>query len=220
MKYLALASFLILLLLSACEQSSEANTDTHLEAEVKTELKDTKVQEVLEEGKRVKQAPTVDRISGRVIQLLKEKNWDELSQYVHSERGVCFTPEVYVSKSDQVFMPVQLKSDQSRREKRNWGEQYGREDKGQMNLEEYYDRYVMDVDFTQADSVFYDKEKQWGNSINNARKAFESPYIVEYYIAGVNPAFGGMDWRALRLVFSPDGEGWGLVGIVHAAWSP
>lgn len=168
----------------------------------------------------VEPAPTVDQIAGRVLKALKDKNWKEVARYVHSEQGVCFTPEVYVSKSDQVFMADQLTSENLRQQKRNWGDKYGPEGQGDMSLESYYDRYIMDVDFTQADSVFYDKDKQWGNSINNARKAFESPYIVEYYINGVNPDFGGMDWRALRLVFSPDEEGWGLVGVVHAAWSP
>ena len=41
---------------------------------------------------------------------------------------------------------------------------------------------------------------------------------MEYYFSGFDPQYGGMDWRSLRLVFAPHGEGWALVGIVHDEW--
>lgn len=163
----------------------------------------------------------VEDVASVVLQALKEKDWETVADYVHSSQGVCFTPEVYVSDKDQTLMADQLRSADVRNKKRNWGDMYGEETGSKLQtLDEYYSRYIMDVDFTKAEEVNFNKDVQRGNSINNARTAFEAPYIVEYYIPGVNPDFGGMDWRSLRLVFGKDGNGWGLVGVIHGAWTP
>ncbi|MEL6134390.1 MAG: hypothetical protein AAFR59_13595, partial [Bacteroidota bacterium] len=165
---------------------------------------------------------SVKDVSQVVLTALKDKDWNTVADHVHSGLGVCFTPEVYVSEKDQILQADQLRSAAFRDQKRNWGNVYGEESDTErlMTLDEYYDAYIMDVDFTQAAEVNFDQDVQRGNSINNARTAFEKPYIVEYYIPGINPDFGGMDWRALRLIFAEDGDKWGLVGIIHAEWTP
>jgi len=42
---------------------------------------------------------------------------------------------------------------------------------------------------------------------------------VEYHFPGIDPQYGGLDWRSLRLVFQQSGGEWYLVGIIHDQWT-
>lgn len=43
--------------------------------------------------------------------------------------------------------------------------------------------------------------------------------VVEYYLPGENPDYGGLDWQSLRLVFQHKEGAWYLVGVIHDEWT-
>ena len=55
--------------------------------------------------------------------------------------------------------------------------------------------------------------------INNIPDFYPGGMMVEYHFPGIDPEYGGLDWRSLRLVFIPYGEDWFLVGVVHDEWT-
>ena len=60
-----------------------------------------------------------------------------------------------------------------------------------------------------------------GNSLENVEDAYPEDRFVEFYFPGQDPASGGLDWSALKLVFS-DPEHAGdhrLVGVIHSEWT-
>ena len=90
-----------------------------------------------------------------------------------------------------------------------------------MTLPEYLGAYVFDADYTQAPIIGVDHVIASGNSLENVEDAYPEDRFVEFYFPGQDPASGGLDWSALKLVFS-DPEHAGdhrLVGVIHSEWT-
>lgn len=155
-----------------------------------------------------------------VVQALKSRNLQRLAQLVHPQKGLKFTPEVYVDPSHQVFSVAQIPDLMEDRTEYTWGKQDGSGKTIRSTFATYYDRYIYDADFAGSDSIFYNQTQQHGNVINNVPKAYPGCIVVEYFLPEVDPKLMGLDWRALRMVFEPYQGDWYLVGLVHAAWTP
>ncbi len=102
----------------------------------------------------------------------------------------------------------------------SWGTQDGSGEAIELSFPDYYQRYIFDVDFSRPEAIGFDASLSGGSRINNLSEIYPDAVQVEYYFSGFDPQYGGMDWRSLRLVFAPHGEGWALVGIVHDEWGP
>ncbi|RMG64962.1 MAG: hypothetical protein D6722_16335 [Bacteroidetes bacterium] len=154
------------------------------------------------------------------VEALRDRDMQTLSQLTHPQAGLRFSPEVYVDPAQPVF-PVEavaqlLEDGQAY----TWGVADGSGDTIRGTFASYYPRYVYDLDFAGADSVYYNYDHQWGNRTNNARQAYPGGVLVEYYFPAADAAAMGLDWRALRLVFLPYEGDWYLVGVIHAQWTP
>jgi hypothetical protein len=89
----------------------------------------------------------------------------------------------------------------------------------ELTFADYFKRFVYDVDFTRPQVVGSDTVIGRGNTINNIPEFYPEATFVEYHLKGMNPEFGGMDWRSLRLVMETHNGDWCLVGIVHDEWT-
>ena len=65
----------------------------------------------------------------------------------------------------------------------------------------------------------YNEVLSYGNMLENQFKVYHNPIVVEYYFPGMNPDYGGLDWRSLRLVFEQFEGQWYLVGIINNEWT-
>ncbi|WP_297720550.1 hypothetical protein [Intestinimonas sp.] len=157
-----------------------------------------------------------------VLAALKAGDLQTLAALVDPDRGVTFTSYSTVDpRSDLTFLPDQLSQAGMNRTPYVWGYTQGKGDAITMTLPEYLTSYVFNIDYTQAPMIGVDALLSSGNSLENVRDAYPEDRFLEYYFPGQDPEVGGLDWCALKLVFSDrDHTGsYRLVGIIHSEWT-
>jgi len=158
--------------------------------------------------------------SRQVLETIKKGDIDRLSALVHPEKGVLFSPYAYVDpEQDVVIATDRLKSLWDSSAKRVWGAFDGSGEPIEGTLREYFQEFVYDADFLNAERVGYNTVIGQGNTINNVRELYPVAIIVEYHFSGFEPDFGGMDWKSLRLVFEEVAGTWYLVAVIHDQWT-
>lgn len=154
------------------------------------------------------------------ISALKEKDMDKLSKLVHSEKGVRFSPYGYVDvENDLLFDLSEVKNLNTDTTVYTWGKFDGTGDPIELTFDDYYKKFIFDVDFTDAEQIGYNETLGQGNTINNSAEVYKNSIIVEYHFSGIDPQYEGMDWRSLRLAFENINDTWYLVGIIHDQWT-
>jgi len=158
--------------------------------------------------------------ASETLGLLQGKEFISLSEYVHPEKGVRFTPYTFVDlENDVVLTADEIKNILADSRSFTWGAYDGSGEPIEKPFMEYYDEFVYDQDFFLAPEVSYDDPIGAGNTINNASQVYPDAIIVEYYFEGFNPEYEGMDWVSLKLVFEEHEGEWYLVGIIHNSWT-
>jgi hypothetical protein len=159
-------------------------------------------------------------IAGRAreaVTALKNRDMQRLSDLVHPNKGVRFTPYNYVEpKQDLVFHRGQIKSLMSSRKRYLWGD-YDAGDRIRLTFKGYYKRFIYDWNFANAKEINYSREAKDISDYDNAYKSYPGAIIVEYFNPGTVES--GMDWSTLRLVFEKKNRTWFLVGIIHNEWT-
>jgi hypothetical protein len=160
------------------------------------------------------------------IQAIQAQDLRTLSQFVHPEEGIRFSPYPYVetesnaeAEPDLVFRAQELLALRGDPTTYEWGHHDGSGEPIKMTFDEYWRRFVYDVDFARPHVIGFDETIGQGNAINNISQVYPRGVTVEYHFPGFDAAFGGLDWRSLRLVLEPYEGNWYLVGIVHAEWT-
>jgi hypothetical protein len=156
-----------------------------------------------------------------VIDILKEQDVTTLNAFVSPDRGVRFTPYPYVDVDEDVVFYVgsdihTLFSDNT---EHLWGYFDGTGDPIEMTFSDYYLRFVYDADFANPDIIGINQVVSFGNTIQNVADAYPGDAFVEFHLTGMDPAYEGMDWRSLTLVFENDNGLWYLVGVIHGEWT-
>jgi uncharacterized protein (UPF0333 family) len=166
-----------------------------------------------------KVAPSVEEIAKEVVNLLKDKDWDELSNYIHPTKGVRFSPYTFVNlEKDLVFKKEAIETFNLDPTKYNWGAYDGSGLPISLTFNGYYSKFIYDKDFALAKQVSTNKPIGQGNTLNNIPEVYSTASYVEFYIPG-SEKMSGMDWGSLRLVFEQTGGKWYLVGVVHDQWT-
>lgn len=156
----------------------------------------------------------------KVISTIAARNFKELADYVHPEKGLRFTPYTYVRiEKDIVFTKKQVSNFFDNDKKYLWGYYDGSGKEIRLTPKEYYHQFIYTNDFINADKIGYNEVLSSGNMIENQFEVYENPIIVEYYFPGFKEKFGGMDWKSLRLVFEKYKDDWKLRGIIHNQWT-
>ncbi len=153
------------------------------------------------------------------VEALRDRDMAGLAALAHPERGVRFSPYAFVSESDVVLTPAQLQTAMDDPTTYLWGAYDGTGEPILLTFAGYYERFVYSHDFAAAPRVGYNQIIGHGNTINNCFEFYSGAFVVEYHFPGFDPAYGGMDWVSLRLVFQREGDVWYLVGIIHDQWT-
>ena len=101
----------------------------------------------------------------------------------------------------------------------SWGKYDGTGKDILLPIDKYFDKFVYDVDFINAEQVAVNEVLGTGNSLINIRQVYPGADFTESYFSGFEEKYGGMDWRSLRLVFQFYKEQPYLVGMVHDQWT-
>ncbi len=162
----------------------------------------------------------IKETADEVIEAIKNKDEEKISEFTHPEKGVRFTPYTNVSEEkDVVFSKEEMKNFFNDEKVYLWGHYDGKGNEISLTPSEYYDEFIYTEDFIEAEEVGYNKVLSTGNMIENQFEVYENPIVVEYYFSGFDPQYSGMDWKSLRLVFEEYEGEWKLVGVIHNQWT-
>jgi hypothetical protein len=157
--------------------------------------------------------------AAEVISAFKDKDMVSLSNYVHPEMGLRFSPYAYVKDTDQVFPSEKVAGLMTDNTVYTWGVYDGSGEPIALSFPDYYSKFIYDVDFADAPQVALNTQLGTGNSIDNSLEFYPGSMIVEYYFPGFDAQYAGMDWRSLRLVFIEYNNTWYLAGVIHDQWT-
>jgi hypothetical protein len=154
-----------------------------------------------------------------IIEALKDKDMNTLSQYVSPHMGLRLSPYASVKDSDQVFPSDKVGGLLTDPSTYDWGAYSGSGQPLSLTFTDYYAKFIYDVDFTNAPQVSLNFRMGVSTSMDNAAEYYAGSMVVEFHFQGFDLSLSGMDWRSLRLVFMPENNAWYLVGIIHDQWT-
>lgn len=154
-----------------------------------------------------------------VLRALRQRDMRQLSSFVHPDKGLRFSPYVYVQSSDRVFTRWQVANLFRSNRRYLWGEADGTGAPLRLTARQFFNRFIYDKDFLRAKETNYNTVKGRGNTTNNILDFYPRTIAVEYYLPGTNPRYGGMDWGSLWLVFEQKGNDWYLVALASDEWT-
>lgn len=159
------------------------------------------------------------RLAMDIQHSLAERDFQAIVPHIHPTKGVRFSMYAYVKpESDKVFSREQFARYLSESKiKFTWGLTDGKGDVYVAPLPDYLTSWVK-ADTFKPSNANLNEFKGSGNSLNNLKEIYPNAYFVEFYYPGTKK-YGGIDWRALRLVFEDyQGEPY-LVAIIHDEWT-
>ncbi|NMB96462.1 MAG: hypothetical protein GYA02_07615 [Clostridiaceae bacterium] len=162
----------------------------------------------------------IQETAGKVIKAISNKDTEVISEYVHPDKGVRFTPYTYVSlEQDIVFNKDEMKNFFEDGNTYLWGYYDGSGEEIKLTPSEYYEKFIYSADFLNAEKIGYNEVLSSGNMLENQFDVYNNAIVAEYYFSGFNPEYEGLDWQSLRLVFEEYEGSWKLVGIIHNQWT-
>src|SRR5690606_36630204 len=141
----------------------------------------------------------------KVVNLLKNKDMEGVSAYVHPSKGVRVTPYGTIdADSDQVCIQNQIAELLSESQIYTWGNNDGSGDPIHLNYNDYYNRFIYDVDFANRHMIGNNVAIGKGNSLNNITETYPNGEFIEFHFTGYEAKYEGMDWKSLRFIFEED----------------
>ena len=164
--------------------------------------------------------PDLASTSLEVLELIKDKDFEELANHIHPDKGVRFSPYFFVDPANHQVLTSQEVEDLSQNTALiNWGTFDGTGDTINLDFSGYYDRFIFDHDYTSAHLIGNNTPVGVGNIMDNVSIEYPDGEFVEYHFTGFDQQYEGMDWRSLRLVFEESNGTLYLVAIVHGEWT-
>ncbi len=171
-------------------------------------------------------SPTVNKdslilvLTNQILASIKVKDFKKFSEFIHPIFGVRFSPYTFIDTSTNVKLTTVTFMEQiNKQTKLVWGSFDGSGEIIQLTIEEYFNRFVYNADFINAEKKSINKMIGSGNTINNLESIYNGCDYTESYFSGFDKQFEGMDWCCLRLVFKKYNDKYYLVGIVHDQWT-
>jgi hypothetical protein len=159
-------------------------------------------------------------LTREVMTAIKNRDYKELSQFIHPSMGIRFSPYGYIDTLNHThFSRQQFLQLAEEEEPVFWGSYDGTGKAIKLTLAEYFDKLVYEVDFLNAEQVSVNEVLGTGNSLINILQVYLGADFTESYFSGFEERFAGMDWRSLRLVFQAHEDQIFLVAVVHDQWT-
>ena len=158
--------------------------------------------------------------SHKILTIIKNKDYASLVNYFHPVEPVRFSPYGYIDTA----IDVQIKSERfialtGSKKKIYWGNYDGSGDSILLSIEKYFDKFIYNADFLNAEKTSVNKMIGSGNSLNNLTIIYKDALFTESYFSGFDKKYGGMDWSSLRLVYKKYNNHLFLIAIVHDQWT-
>ena len=161
----------------------------------------------------------------RVLENIRAGDFYALSQVVHPEFGVVFTPGATINlATDRRFGVEQiaaLGADETDEVIYIWGVHNDSGEPIELTPSEYIEQYVSACDFLEASVIGVNQVIRSGNALENITEVFPDVVFVDFYLS-VNgkESQEEYDWSSLRLGFEEFDGDLRLIVIVHSTWTP
>lgn len=243
MKRLSIFTIILVILpiiITGCSQKPIEQNDTSKDYEAELKSKDEKNseleqkikdldQKIKDSDQKIKDLESEkDQVSSNnlistavdVMELIKAKDMNALSQYIHPTAGVRFTPYFHVdTQADQVFTASQVANLMQDSQILTWGNYDGSGEPIDLKFSDYYDKFIYDKDFVNPEIIGNNVAVGKGNTEDNITTAYPNGHFIEFHFSQFDPQFEGIDWESLRLVFEEYNNTWYLVGVIHGQWT-
>lgn len=158
--------------------------------------------------------------SHKILTIIKNKDYANLVNYFHPVVPVRFSPYGYIdTTADVQFKFQKFIALIGSQKKTYWGNYDGSGDSILLSLEKYFDKFIYNADFLNAEKTSVNKMIGSGNSLNNLKIIYKDALFTESYFSGFDKKYGGMDWSSLRLVYKKYNDHLFLIAIVHDQWT-
>jgi len=155
----------------------------------------------------------------QTLTALKEFQYDQLQEIIHPDLCLRFSPYSFLNTDNRIICKSDLHAEALSKEENFWGHYDGKGNPINLTFSSYHQKFVYDQEYGHAPVIGFDQEVSSGNSINNIQEIYPDGIMIEYYFPGIDPHYGGLDWRSIRLVFVQQGADWYLAAIVHGEWT-
>jgi len=221
MRYLS-KLIVIIILIASCNQNSSDNSNS--DSVTHNKNKDSISSNT--QKNTIPNSPSYDdtallNISSNILTLFKNRDFVHLSEFVHPQFGLRFSPygnintihDKRLSKEDLIQLSKSNKTIK-------WGIFDGTGEPINLSISNYIKRFVYDVDFLNAKNISVNKIIGEGVSFNadTLKHIYPNSDFIEFYFPGFNPKYQGMDWRALIFVFKKENTKYYLIAVIHDQW--
>jgi hypothetical protein len=163
--------------------------------------------------------PALSRKSLEVLTFFRNQEYSGLSRYIHPDLCLRFSPYPNLNPENLRFCPAQISALFKSDEVQVWGRYDGTGEPIRLTGPEYAEEFIYDQDYLNAPVVGYNQPVSSGNSLNNIQDIYPEAVFIEYHFPEIDPQYGGMDWRSLRLVYQKIDQIWYLIAVVHGEWT-
>lgn len=152
-----------------------------------------------------------------VIRLIRDKDFQSLSKYVHPNKGLKISHTTDLKTSKENIIPYsQISSVYLDTKKYTWGIIDGEGKDIKLSFKEYYDMYIYDVDYANKAEITYNKYTQrTTQGINDVYERYSSGIVVEYFYKGTEEN-NYIDWKSLYLCYEQIDSKWYLSAVIHS----
>lgn len=162
---------------------------------------------------------TIEAKSLEILSSLKNKDFLVLSQFVHPDKGLRFSPYGTFVESDLEFSKDDIKKLYQDQKIYEFGFYDGSGFPINKTFSKYFAEFVYDVDFLNAPKKSFDQRLGQGNTLNNIFDVYPKAHFTEFHFPGFDPQYEGMDWKSIRLIFEEKNGLWYLLSIMHDQWT-
>jgi len=155
-----------------------------------------------------------------ILNYIKNRHYEKIALFIHPQEHLRFSPYAYVDTvNDQVLAADQFLKFIQKNKKVNWNA--GLDERPELlTVDEYFEKYVYDVDFLNAQLKSINQYHSKGTDLNNIKEVYPGCNVVEFFFPGFEKKYEGLDFRALRFVYKLKNKRPFLVGIIHDEWTP
>ena len=157
-----------------------------------------------------------------VLENIRDEDFYALSQAVHPEFGVVFTPYVTINlPTDRRFSAEQIAALSLDEDVYIWGVRNDSGEPIELTPSGYFEQYVSAGSFLAAPVIGVNQIVRSGNALENISEVFPDVEFVDFYLPGNgNDQNEEHAWSSLRLGFEEYEGGLRLIVIVHSRWTP
>ena len=163
------------------------------------------------------QAETIiSKKAEKIINIIAEKNFQELSKYIHPVNGAFFsTLNRFSINSNLKFYVEDIHNFLDNQKVYRWGGIPGSAIPIELNPPDYFDRYIYNNDYINADKIGYNQMFSDPDYQENQHDVFEKAIVVEFYIEQNEHKLD----ESTRIVFQEYEGEWYIVGFSHYEWT-